>query len=140
MVDQKKLDIALLILRVGLALVFLLFGFQKLSSPSQTTAEIQLLLSFLGLAAASAMNFYLGLTEVTVALALLLGVRVKIFGLLAALLTASFFGSFLMSFGLSINPDLYRDVGLTAIGLALFFAGAGKYSWDAKRSQPQAQQ
>lgn len=130
--ENKKIDIALLVLRIGLATVFLLFGYQKLSVPAQTTSEIQLLLNFLGLAAASAINFYLGLTEIIVALALLIGIRARFFGIVAALLTASFLASFLLKFGLSINPDLYRDVGLTAIGLALSLLGAGKYSWDKK--------
>lgn len=129
--DNKKLDAALLILRAGLAIVFLLFGYQKLSNPAQTTAEIQLILN-LGLGGSAAINYYLGLLEIIVALALLAGVRVRIFGTIAALLTASFLGSFLTKFGVSINPDLYRDVGLTAIGLALAILGAGKYSWDKK--------
>ncbi len=132
MEQNKKLDIALLILRIGLAAVFILFGYQKLSNPSQTTAEIQLLLNFLGLAAAAAINFYLGLTEIIVASALAIGIRVKFFGVIAAALTASFLTSFLVKFGLSINPDLYRDVGLTAIGIALAILGAGLYSWDKK--------
>ena len=127
--ENKKLDIALLILRAGLAIVFLLFGYQKLSNPSQTSAEIQLLLN-LGIGAVAAINFYLGLTEIIVALALLFGIKVRLFGIVGAFLTASFLASFLFKFGLSINPDLYRDVGLTAIGLALAILGAGKYSWD----------
>lgn len=129
--SNKKLDIALLILRVGLAIVFLLFGYQKLSNPAQTSAEIQLLLN-LGIGAVAAINFYLGLTEIIVALALLAGVKVRFFGVIAAILTASFLISFLLKFGLSINPDLYRDVGLTSIGLALAILGPGAYSWNKK--------
>ena len=129
--ENKKLDIALLILRAGLAIVFLLFGYQKLSNPSQTSAEIQLLLN-LGIGAVAAINFYLGLTEIIVALALLIGIYARFFGVVAALLTAAFLTSFLLKFGLSINPDLYRDVGLTAIGLALVLLGSGKYSWPKK--------
>lgn len=129
--SNKKLDIALLILRAGLAVVFLLFGYQKLSNPAQTSAEIQLILN-LGISAVAAINFYLGLTEIIVALALLIGIRARFFGGVAALLTASFLASFLLKFGISINPDLYRDVGLTAIGLALAILGAGRWSWDKK--------
>ena len=114
-------------------MVFFLFGFYKLANPSQTTAEIQLLLNFLGLGAAAAINFYMGLTEITVGLGLMLGVKTRWAGLLAALLTASFLGSFLAKYGVSINPDLYRDVGLTAIGVAIALLGAGKYSWDGRK-------
>lgn len=134
--NNKNLNIALLALRLGLASVFFLFGFHKLASPSQTTAEIQLLLNFLGLAAAAAINFYLGLTEIIVALALLIGVKARFFGIIAAILTLSFLASFLVKFGVSINPDLYRDVGLTAVGIAIALAGAGKYSWDKRIKKP----
>ena len=51
---------ASLVLRLGLAIVFGLFGYQKLSVPEQTRAEIQLLLD-IGLGSAAAINFYLGL-------------------------------------------------------------------------------
>ncbi len=133
--QNKNLDIALLVLRIGLAAVFLLFGFHKLASSSQTTAEIQLLLNFLGLGAAAAINFYMGLTEITVGLGLALGIKTKWIGLLAALLTASFLGSFLAKYGVSTNPDLYRDIGLTAIGVAIALLGGGKYALDGRKKE-----
>ena len=132
---ERNRDWAPLILRVGLAVVFLLFGFQKLAHPAQTTAEIQLLMEFLNLAAAAAVNFYLGLTELAVALGLLLGIRTRFFGVLSVLLPFLFLVSFLWKLGVSINPDLYRDVGLAAAGLALVFLGGGRWSWD-NRSGP----
>lgn len=137
MENNKKLDLALLILRIGLAVVFLLFGYQKLSSPAQTTSEIQILLNFLGLGAASALNFYLGLTEIAVGLGLILGVKVKLLGFLAALLTTMFFASFLVKLGLSINPDIYRDIGLTAAGVTLVILGGGRFAIEKrKEDQP----
>lgn len=136
MENEKKLNWALLILRIGLAVVFLLFGYQKLSSPAQTTSEIQILLNFLGLGAASALNFYLGITEVTIGLGLILGIKVKLLGFLAALLTTMFFGSFLIKLGFSINPDIYRDIGLTAAGIALGILGGGKFSARGRKNNP----
>lgn len=130
--QNKNLDIALLVLRVGLAIVFLLFGYHKLANPSQTTAEIQLMLN-LGLGAVSAINYYMGLTEVIVALGLIFGVKTRLAGLVAALMTTSILVSFFVKFGVSINPDLYRDVGLTAIGIAIAILGGGKYSLDARQ-------
>lgn len=130
--QNKNLDIALLVLRVGLAIVFFLFGYHKLANPSQTTAEIQLMLN-LGLGAVSAINYYMGLAEVTVALGLIFGVKTRLVGLAAAFMTTGILVSFLVKFGVSINPDLYRDVGLTAIGIAIALLGAGKYSLDAKQ-------
>lgn len=137
MENNKKLDLALLILRIGLAVVFLLFGYQKLSSPAQTTSEIQILLNFLGLGAVSALNFYLGLTEIAVGLGLILGVKVKLLGFLAALFTTTFFASFLVKLGLSINPDIYRDIGLTAAGVTLGILGGGRFAIE-KRKEDQS--
>ena len=134
--ENKKLDLALLVLRIGLAIVFFLFGFHKLASPSQTTAEIQLIVN-LGLGAVSAINYYMGLVEVIIALGLIVGIKTKLMGLVSAFLTASFLASFLVKFGISINPDLYRDVGLTAIGIAIFLSGGGRWSLDARAQKNQ---
>jgi uncharacterized membrane protein YphA (DoxX/SURF4 family) len=118
-----------LFLRFGLAIVFLLFGLQKLINPGQSTAEIQLLLSF-ELADAAALSFYFGITEIILAIALSLGIKVRFFALLSALMVIMLFISFLAKYGLSINPDLYRDVGLLGGAIALFLLGGGPYSID----------
>lgn len=135
MENSKKLDLALLVLRIGLALVFFLFGYQKLSNSAQTTSEIQLLLEFGGIAAAAAINFYLGLLEIIIAGALAFGIKVRLFGIMAAMLTSSFLASFLLKYGTSINPDLYRDVGLAAAGITLGILGGGKFSIRRKNGQ-----
>lgn len=116
-------------LRFGLAFVFVLFGVQKLLHPSQTTAEIQLLTNF-ELVDAAALNFYLGLIEIAVAASFILGFKVRPFALISFLMVSMFFLSFLTKYGLSINPDLYRDIGLAGASLALFLLGAGPLSVD----------
>lgn len=118
-------------LRFGLAAVFLLFGLKKLINPEQVTAEIQLLLNF-ELADAAAINFYLGLIEMILAGAFLIGLKIRIFALVGALLIGMFFLSFFVKYGISINPDLYRDVGLFGAAFALFLLGAGPWSIDEK--------
>jgi len=118
-----------LCLRFGLAFVFFLFGLKKLMNPEQSTAEIQLLLSF-ELADAAALSFYLGLIEILTAISFLFGFKVRAFALVSAALTILFFSSFLVKYGLSINPDLYRDVGLFGAAIALFLLGAGPLSLD----------
>lgn len=117
-------------LRFGLAIVFFLFGIQKLSNPSQTTAEVQLLTNF-ELADAAAINYYLGLVELGTALSFILGLKVKIFAGISFLMVAMFFLSFLSKYGLSLNPDLYRDIGLAGASIALFLLGAGPLSLDS---------
>lgn len=125
-----------LALRIGLAIVFLLFGLKKLYEPGQTTAEIQLLLN-LKLMNAAALNFYLGLVEIIIAVSFFIGYKIKITSLVSAILLTLFFLSFLVKYGLSINPDLYRDIGLLGASIALFMLGAGYMSLDeyfAKRT------
>lgn len=121
-----------LFLRFTLAVVFFLFGIQKLANPGQSTSEIQLLLNF-ELEDAAALSYYMGLTEILIATTFILGYKVRIFSLLASFLIASIFFSFLATYGLSINPDLYRDIGLLGAALTLFFLGAGPIGLDQPR-------
>lgn len=116
-------------LRIGLAVVFLLFGIQKLTHPGQATSETQLLTNF-ELADAAAVNFYLGLVEFAIAISFVVGFKVRLFSFLSSLLVATFFLSFLTKYGVSLNPDLYRDIGLLGASIALFLLGAGPLSLD----------
>src|SRR3989344_2063556 len=116
-------------LRLGLAIVFLLFGYQKLSVPEQTRAEIQLLLD-VGLGSASAINYYLGLAELLVATGFLFGAYIKYVAPLASILLTGFFISFFWKYGASVDPTLYRDLGLLGGSLSLWFFGAGSWSLD----------
>lgn len=124
-----------LFLRVGLALVFFLFGLKKILHPAQTTSEIQLLLNF-ELADAAALSFYTGLVEMLIAFSLLIGIKVRFFSLIAFFMVTLFFLSFLAKYGLSINPDIYRDVGLLGAAIALFLLGAGPASFDNRKRNP----
>jgi len=117
-------------LRVGLAFVFLLFGIQKLTHPGQATSETQLLTNF-ELADAAAVNFYLSLIELGIAISFIVGFKVRLFSFISSLLVATFFVSFLSKYGVSLNPDLYRDIGLLGASIALFLLGSGPVSVDS---------
>ena len=121
-------------LRIGLAFVFLLFGIQKLTHPGQATLETQLLTNF-ELADAAAVNFYLGLVELGIAISFVVGFKVRIFSFLSSFLVFTFFLSFLAKYGISLNPDLYRDIGLLGASIALFLLGSGPVSIDSFISQ-----
>lgn len=121
-------------LRLGLAFVFLLFGIQKLTNPGQATSETQLVTNF-ELADAAAVNFYLGLVELAIAISLIVGFKVRIFSFLSFFLVTTFFLSFLAKYGISLNPDLYRDIGLLGASAALFLLGSGPVSIDSFISQ-----
>src|SRR3990172_11490284 len=106
--EEKKLNnFAPFALRIGFFIVFALFGLQKLSNPSQTTAEIQLLLNW-NLINAAPLNYYLGIIEIILGLLFLIGFQVRIAALVAGFMLIMFFSSFLVKYGFSINPDLYR--------------------------------
>jgi len=117
-------------LRIGLAFVFLFFGIQKLASPGQGTSETQLITDF-ELADAAAVNFYLGLIELGIAISFALGFKVRLFSFVSSLLVVTFFLSFLSKYGVSLNPDLYRDIGLIGASIALFLLGPGPMSIDS---------
>lgn len=90
------------------------------------------------MADAAAINYYLGITEIIVATTFFLGFKVRLFSLLATVLVTMFFISFLLKFGITINPDLYRDIGLAGASLALFLLGAGPFSIDEVMHQKNA--
>lgn len=122
-------DYAPLFLRTGLAVVFLIFGYHKLSDPAQSSAEIQLLLS-IDLPLASFLNYFVGAVEIILALSLLLGFYIKYSAPIATLLIAVIFISLTYKYGLLFDASLSRDIGLIAASLALWILGPGAWSLD----------
>lgn len=123
-----------LCIRIGLGIVFILFGAQKLSVPSQTTAEIQQLLfdpnNAESLGSASVINYYIGLLEMIVGLGLLIGLRVRIWALVAAFMAGGIFISFIVTYGVKNDFTLYRDIGLVFGALSLVLLNHGAWSLD----------
>lgn len=135
--NKHSSDLAPFFLRLGLGLVFILFGYHKLSVPTQATAEVQLLLN-IGIGSASAINFYLGLVEFMIALALFLGFDSALSSFSAGFLTIGIFTSLVFKYGINQDPTLNRDVGLIGAALALWLIGPGNWSldnWLEKRKQ-----
>lgn len=123
-IADKYKSFAPLLLRAGLALVFLLFAYHKLHlhTTGQGVAEVQLLFN-LGLGTASAINFYTGLLELAIGLMLVMGWHIRLAGLISSGMIFFIFISYLYQQGVSIRPDLYRDLGLATMGLAIFLLG-----------------
>ena len=115
-----------LLLRLGIALVFLLFAYHKLNldTTGQGVSEIRFLFG-LGLGSASAINFYVGLLELAIGIGLVIGWQVRLFALIASGMIFFIWISYIKAQGFGIQPDLYRDLGLAAAGLALFLLGNG---------------
>ena len=136
----KLIPYAPLFLRLGLAIVFFMFGFQKLSSPEQTRAEIQLLLN-LNLGTAAALNYYLGIFEITISLGFLLGIGIRFLAPLASFFLIVFLISFIgigLAKGTVIDPTLFRDFGLLGATIALWLLGPGPFSIEEMRKKKRA--
>lgn len=112
-------DYASLFLRLGLALVFLIFSYHKFASPEQAQAEIQLLLDT-GRGLAGFLNYFLGVLEMVLALFLLLGWYIKYAAPISVFLIVIIFVSLAYKYGLIFDPALARDIGLIGAGLALW--------------------
>jgi len=137
---EKMKQYAPLFLRLSLAVVFLLFGFQKLMFPGQGTAEIQQIFTTesgtMSLGIASALNYYMGLFEAMLGIALALGMFIRRLAPLAALAVLGIFVAILFTYGLNTEDEtLLFDVGLVGAGLALWFLGAGSLSFDNRNQE-----
>ncbi len=133
--QEKLKPYAPFCLRIGLAAVFLLFGLQKMYAPGQGSAEIQGILG-IGLGLASAMNFYIGLLELALAVSLTLGWMIKYSAPISTLLVLGIYGLIVLKYGASFDPTFSRDLGIIGACFALSFLGAGAWSvdeWLAKR-------
>lgn len=111
-----------LLLKIGLAVVFLWFGIHKFIAPQYwINAWIpQWLPGILDNFGLSALNFiYInGVFEILVAVSLLTGVGVRVFALLASL----FLLAVISTYGLSgFNEIMVRDIGLLGAMLSVLF-------------------
>ena len=142
MIDKlrKRLqNYAPLFLRFGIGLVFLLFAVQKLGTPEQGRAEIQILLN-LKLGSASALNYALGVAELMVAASFFTGTLIRWSSLLATFMILMFFGGLVSKYGFSQDPTLNRDIGLLGGILTLWLLGSGPLSIDAWLAKKKTQQ
>lgn len=122
-------------LRVGLGVVFLLFGLQKLIFPQQGTSEIQQIFTSdalqwtMSLGMASAMNYYIGLAEVILGIFLFAGRMIPYAAPAGALLILGIFASIWFKYGLNAeDKTLLLDAGLIGAALALWALTTEKIS------------
>ena len=116
---------ALVVLRFGLALVFIWFATAQMSAPQAWTSYLP---SWVGSLPISAVNFVLvnALFELVAAVLLMLGAWTRI---TALLLSLHLFG---IALSLGYNAVAIRDFGLAFASLALAVGGAGTFSIDTK--------
>lgn len=123
-IGRKLSWLAPIILRFGLAVVFILFAIHKLTpaNAGQGAAEIEQLFG-IGRELSRPLNFYVGILEALIALALITGIQVRLAGFLAGSMITTIFVAYANFKGLKLTPDIYRDVGLAAAGFAVFLLG-----------------
>ncbi len=112
-------------LRIAMALVFLYFGFQQISSPDNWAGFVP---EFLTSSIITANNLVIlnGIVELILGLFLILGLYTRAASLILAL---HLFG---ISFSIGFTPLGVRDFGLSFATLVVFLNGPDQYTLDAK--------
>ena len=111
------------LVRIGLALVFLWFGSQQLMNPQQWTSFIPSFITFISAIKMVVLN---GWFEVVLGVALLAGFHVRPVALLLGLHLLS------IAFSVGLSPIGVRDFGLSFATLSIFLAGRDMLSLDTK--------
>jgi len=122
----KNPDLGLLLLRVGLAAVFIAHGWIKVTNLSMFVGN------FGNLGIPAFLTFIVAYVELLGGIALLLGVFAQLAGLLLAV--DMFFALLLIRFKTGFVGGYEFELLLLLSALAIFFAGPGKYSlWRKKK-------
>jgi uncharacterized membrane protein YphA (DoxX/SURF4 family) len=114
-----------IILRIGLSLVFLWFGFNQLIDGESWTVFVPEMALNFGLSASN-LVFLNGMAEVIFGLLLILGLFTRVSSFILAL---HLFG---ISFGLGYNAIMIRDLGLAIATFVVFLNGRDKWCLDNK--------
>ena len=118
-------DIAPVVLRISLALVFLYFGFQQISNPDSWISFVP---EWIILPGMTTNNFVIlnGVIELLFGTFLIVGLYVRFSALILSL---HLFG---IAFSIGFTPLGVRDFGLAFATLALYLWGFDKYTLDYK--------
>lgn len=126
---------ALLSLRIGLGLVFVLFAIDKIMNPGGRIGEIMNIWYLTPLFggsfdAARTFAFFLGIGELLMGLGMVIGFFTR-----TVALGGSIFLFLILVAYWGVPDIVYRDVGLLGASIALFLAGPGDKSLDSKLSK-----
>lgn len=123
--SSSKQDIALLLLRIGVGIIFIVAGWGKLTG----IEGVQGFFGDLGIPLAGLMAWVVGIVEFVGGIMVLLGAYARIpYLLLATIMVVALFTTKLGGEFSAARLDMM----LLLTNLALFFAGSGKYSVDGK--------
>ncbi len=104
-------------LRIGVGLVFLYFGLAKFLWPSRDISQM----IELGIPQqfAPLLNFLMGILEVLIAVAMLLGVYVKYAAIAAATMITLILAGFTIKFGKLGFDTIFRDIAILGAAISL---------------------
>lgn len=123
--SSSKQDIAFLLLRIGVGIIFIVAGWGKLTG----IEGVQGFFGDLGIPLAGLMAWVVGIVEFVGGIMVLLGAYARIpYLLLATIMAVALFTTKLGGEFSAARLDMM----LLLTNLALFFAGSGKYSVDGK--------
>jgi len=123
-----KVDVAVLILRIGIAVPFIYAGLGKFGMTQKMVQGMFMMVGFPA-GTAAALTTLFGALEVLAGLFILLGLLTRFSALwmvIVLVLAASFF-----KLDFTQGPAIWKDPGLLGASLALLIYGGGKYSVDA---------
>lgn len=126
--SDKNRDLALLLLRLGVGVIFIVAGWGKLTGIEGT----QDFFGNVGIPLAGLMAWVVAIVEFVGGIMVLAGYRIRIAALLLALVMvgAIVFVKFAQGFG-----PMRIDLALLLMSLALYLQGSGSYSLDQKAGQ-----
>ena len=118
-------NLASLFLRIGLGIVFFLFGFDKLQHPEHWIVFLPVYLSALPLSAYQFLRLQ-GIVECILGLHFFAGFLIRFVSFFSACVLA------LIIYTIGLDQAGIRDVGLFCASISLGFLGSGHWSLDAK--------
>ena len=120
-------ELAPVVLRIGMAIVFLWFGTQQLLHTSMWVGLIPALLTKVSGLTSSTLVHFNGAFEIVFGLAVLIGYQTRV--------AALFLGLHLLTITLDVGYGAIgvRDFGLSIASLAVALYGAGGFSLDARK-------
>lgn len=113
-------ELAPVLVRWGLALVLIWFGFAQVLTPEWFYQYVQ---AFGDVSEIKVVVIINGIVSLLLGAGLLVGVFVRGLGLAAGVYLL------IISFGLGYSDDMVRNLGLTTMAFSVFFHGKDEYCW-----------
>jgi uncharacterized membrane protein YphA (DoxX/SURF4 family) len=124
---MERREIASVVLRFGMAIIFLYFGFSQVVSPDAWNSYVP---SFLSNGVMTANNLVMinGILEITLGIFLIIGLYIKFSAIILSI------HLLFIAFSMGINPTAVRDLGLAIATFVVFLNGKDSLTFDSKKN------